>query len=416
MQQFLSSFTLRLRLCVVLLMMLMGCAVLLAQPRSLTKADSAVVRLELDTLSFPAGHQSFDTLYQHLLPSEASEARSLRVLHIGGSHVQAGVFSNRLRSNLQELFPDRPAGLGLMFPYSLLGSGGPKGYSFTSTGKWVKTRNVDKAPTQTMGLAGAAVTTSDLSSTLTLSHSRPFESLLVYGASISDTAYVYPVLIADGDTLYPPRSAEVDAYEFLFSHPVSECTLTLEGDSSGVFTFRGMVADPYEGGLLYTASGINGASVPSWLRCTAFQDELQPLAPDLAILAIGINDANGQNFQPEQFKDNYRQLIRRILQCNPHCALLFVTNNDCYLRVGRRKSYNKNTEKVEQAFYELAAEYHGAVWNLYQIMGGFKSSARWVKAGLMKSDHVHFSPHGYELLGDLLYNALLADYQKSWKF
>lgn len=372
--------------------------------------DSAVARLELNRLSFPAGHQYFDSLYARLQGLQSDAEACVRMLHIGGSHVQAGVFSGRMRNNLGTLSPASQAGLGMAFPFSVMGTNGPKGYSYTATGKWNKSRNIEQSPSARLGLAGAAITTEGISSTLTFTCDRSFESVLVYGGSLSDTAWVYPVMIADGDTLYSSRGSGDAGFEFLFSHPVNECTLALAGDSCGGFAFRGLIADPYTSGLLYSASGINGAAVPSWLRCGEFEAELQPVAPDLVLFAIGINDANVTDFSPEQFKQNYRELMRRIRLSNPQCAFLFITNNDCYLNVGRKKkTYNRNTEKVEQAFLELAEESHGAVWNLYRIMGGYGSSNKWVKAGMMRSDHIHFSVRGYELLGDMLYNAILED-------
>lgn len=387
--------------------------VLSVTPIDLQAADSAVAVLEHNRLVFPAGRQYYDTLYARLQDLSASESARLRVLHIGGSHVQAGTFSGQMRSNLQAFSPFHAAGRGVMFPFSVMGTNGPRDCTYQSTGSWERSRNIEASPSYTLGLAGAALTTSNLSSTITFSYQVPFESVLLYGESLRDTAQVIPVLIADGDTIYPPRSSEEVGYEFLLPKPVTSCTLALTGDSCGMFTFRGVIPDPYTDGLVYTESGINGAAVPSWLRCEEFERELQPLAPDLVLFAIGINDANVTNFSAEQFKENYRSLIARIRRCNPHCALLFITNNDCYLRVGRKKrTFNKNTALVEKAFMELAEEYDGAVWNVYQIMGGYGSSNKWVRAGLMQSDHIHFTQRGYILLGDMLFNALLEDYNK----
>lgn len=379
------------------------------QLREYLPEDSAVVDLDHNFLLFPGGgRQDFDSLLYRLTHLRHDPSLGLRVLHIGGSHVQADLFSGRMRQNLGAFTPGLPVGRGVMFPFSVMGTNGPKDYTYTSTGRWGKARNIEKSPAVPLGLSGAAITTTDLTSTLTLSCQHPFESVVLYGRSLSDTAWVYPVLIAGADTLYPPRSMDTSGYEFLFSHPVRQCTMALQGDSCGGFIFRGMVADPYAEGIVYTSSGINGAAVPSWLRCETFEDELQALSPDLVLLGIGINDANVQDFSPEQFKQNYRELLQRIRRVSPGCAFIFMVNNDCYLNVGRRrKSFNRNTEKVEQAFMDLAAEYHGAVWDLYQIMGGYGSSARWVKQGYMRSDHIHFTQKGYELLGDLLYNALV---------
>jgi hypothetical protein len=43
---------------------------------------------------------------------------------------------------------------------------------------------------------------------------------------------------------------------------------------------------------------------------------------------------------------------------------------------------------------------------MYEIMGGFKSIETWEQVDYAKKDHVHFTNAGYELLGDLFYDAL----------
>ena len=48
-------------------------------------------------------------------------------------------------------------------------------------------------------------------------------------------------------------------------------------------------------------------------------------------------------------------------------------------------------------------------------MGGIKSSEKWVEAGLMKKDRIHFTNDGYSLIGDLLYNAIDKNYQNFYK-
>ena len=124
------------------------------------------------------------------------------------------------------------------------------------------------------------------------------------------------------------------------------------------------------------------------------------------------HQAVNQKFDPEQFKAHYRELIALFKSANPHCALLFVTNNDCLLNLGRRhgKRTNPNTARVAKAFKELAAETGGAVWDQYHIMGGSRSSALWRGKRLMRPDRIHFTAEGYHLIGDMLYNAIITDY------
>ena len=77
----------------------------------------------------------------------------------------------------------------------------------------------------------------------------------------------------------------------------------------------------------------------------------------------------------------------------------------------RPNPINGLRDDVEQAFIELAKKYDAAVWDQFDVMGGLHSMRDWEKAGLAKKDKVHFTNEGYQLLGDLLYNALIKDYR-----
>ena len=65
-----------------------------------------------------------------------------------------------------------------------------------------------------------------------------------------------------------------------------------------------------------------------------------------------------------------------------------------------------------KAFRELAHECTGVFWDWYRIMGGYGSMARWEAAGLAQADKVHFTPAGYKLLADLLFDAIMESYGK----
>jgi lysophospholipase L1-like esterase len=43
-------------------------------------------------------------------------------------------------------------------------------------------------------------------------------------------------------------------------------------------------------------------------------------------------------------------------------------------------------------------------------MGGLNSMKIWESKGLAQKDKIHFTPQGYSLIGDLFYNAFIAEY------
>lgn len=366
-------------------------------------------------LQFPGDHKRFESLYRKVEHLRRGGEGVVNILHVGGSHVQAGILSHKLRCNFAQIMPDRPQSRGMMFPFSAIRTNAPKDYEFSASGNWRSARCLDRTPSYPLGLSGAvAVATSeDCSLNLSVDSAFAFLRLRVIGEPMGGECY--PLIItADSDTLRPKL---VDK-DFLFSFPrgAYECTIVFEGlkRDSISFALRGVWPEHDGVGITYTGSGINGASVPAWLSAELFTEELKRLCPpDLVIFGIGINDANipTAKFSAETFKENYRQLINNVLSVNPSAAILFLTNNDCWLRVGRRRHvFNANGPVVEQAMLELAREYNGAVFNQFQVMGGLGSCSKWVSEGLMNRDHIHFLSAGYRLMSDLIFNAFVQDY------
>ena len=369
-----------------------------------------------DTLRFPGNHVLFDSLYRALDTLYLLDRGRVNILHIGGSHVQAGYFTHRVRSHFTAE-GRRVGNRGLLFPFKAMKTNAPIGYSMWSEGEWRAVRCLTREPDVPLGLSGACIETADSAARILFSLSSLAEwrtdTLRVLGESSSSG--IVPQLVCQDDTLRPLPADEHSGYRFLLPAMGDTCSLVFPGLSSGseVFRLRGLMLEGRESGVTYSGSGINGASVSSWLRCTKFTEELSLLPPSLVVLGLGINDANvlPQHFDTEQFKANYRLLIDRIRQVSPACCFIFITNNDCWFSFrGRRRQYNTNTPQVCQAMYELAREYDGAVFDVFSMMGGLRSSHAWVQAKMLRPDHIHFTREGYELWGDLLYNAIVKDY------
>lgn len=183
--------------------------------------------------------------------------------------------------------------------------------------------------------------------------------------------------------------------------------------SDKLFTINGFIPYTDETGIVVHSVGVNGASLPSWLRCSEFEHQMGLLKPDLVLLAVGVNDANVAygRFDTTAYIANYNRILEQIYRINPDCAVIFITNNDCVLRTGRYShGANRNTALVASAMRTLAKQHNAGIWDLYDIMGGFGSMAVWRDRGLANKDRVHFLAPGYRLLGDMLFNAIIYDW------
>ena len=118
---------------------------------------AAGVNLGANRLDFPGSRQQFDSLLIRMHDSQ----QKLNILHIGGSHVQAGIFPNRLREHFD-------ASRGLLFPWKAIRTNAPRDYSLIPSGTWERSRCIEALPMETLGMSGAAATTNDSLATLRL--------------------------------------------------------------------------------------------------------------------------------------------------------------------------------------------------------------------------------------------------------
>ena len=386
--------------------------------------DYDFTHFERNHLVYPSG----DSMAMHHFFTKMDSVVSygvgnVSILHIGGSHVQAGTFTQQFRDDLLNIGDDLMGGSYFLFPFTAGGTNNPSHYVIHATGEWQYCRNAVRRETdKRMGLAGAAVTTTDSTATIQIVTRERYPSEMppyydfnkVTLLGFSETENVVPALGYEGDTLHGNYDEELSAY--IFNLPDNTDSICILFDSvPGEFTLTGVLLENDKPGISVHGVGVNGASVPSYLRCDDFERDLGLIKPDLVIFGIGINDAAEKDFEVETFKQNYRELIGIIQDVNPDCALLFVTNNDSFKsRRGKKKKriyeVNQNGVVVEQAFMDLAKEYNAAVWDQFDIMGGLCSMQKWQDENLAQRDKIHFTKNGYILIGDLLYNALIERY------
>ena len=400
------------------------CTALGMSAQSLQKPidDKPFVHLERNHIVFPGDSLALEHFFAKMDSVVFFGKGNLSILHLGDSHIQAGISSQELRDNLLSLAPELMGGQFLAFPYGAGKTNNPSYYIVNSTGDWQYCRNAIIRPeNKRMGLAGAAVSTSDPNATISiisrersrtlLSPTFQFNKVTLLG--YVESGRVTPALKHRGTKLHGNYDKTQSSYVFdlpVLTDSVCICFDTMRGS----FVLTGVLLENGHEGISMQSIGVNGAKVSSYLRCDDFERDLRLIHPDLVILAIGTNDAIETSFSKAEFKRNYAELIGIIRRVNPDCALLFVTNNDCALRKKAKKKVvyevNPNGPIAEQAFMEMAKEHHAAVWNLFDIMGRLKSMQAWEKAGYAQKDRLHFTKEGYELMGDMMYNALIESY------
>ncbi len=391
--------------------------------QSLRKAvpDCDFARFDKNRIEFQGDSSAFGRLFYKMDSVLFLGKGNLRIMHIGGSHVQAGTLTRQLRNDLLSLRPALDGGRGLVFPFSAAHTNNPSSFTTSYEGSWKVTKNVQREPDRRLGLTGISLSASDDKASVMVTtvarDPRPsdqtfrFDEVKVLGYS-SAGERIPVVVLAKGDTL---QGCRVDSC-WSFCLPALTDSVRIATKGHGEFTLTGIFLDNPFSGISVTGVGVNGASLGSYAKCPDLENDLRQVNPDLVIFAIGINDATATNFSVEDFVARYKVLVSQIRSVNPDCALLFVSNNDSFRRI-RRKGYvvNSNGKLAEQGFLRLGKDCDAGVWDLFDIMGGLGSMKKWEEAGLAKRDKIHFTEQGYNLVGNLLFNALMDKYMNHLK-
>ena len=377
---------------------------------SFIKYDANHIVIEGDS----AAMKNFAKKWWHLLESGSG---NIAVVQIGASHVQGGSFPHQIRRNLimgacraigvnENPYASFPVGpRGIIFPYSAAQKcNNPFDYKVFRSYPLELIRNVYKEPEARLGLCGIAVTARDsIAEVGIMLNERDItfttSEITILGESPDGVVPQLRLSVKnDNVELLEPDSIDLNGRRFVFH-------TSLQFDTMTIIMPCGRVR-----------RATCGACSWSWRqmvrrRATAPESGASPAkTADSASATIpppfGINDASGTTFDSVAFQKRYLSLVDSIRAVNPECAFIFITNNDSYRAAGRKRISNDNGPLARDAFYRIARQCGGAVWDQFEIMGGLESIVKWNEQELASRDKVHFTRKGYQLLGDMLSNAL----------
>ncbi len=224
---------------------------------------------------------------------------------------------------------------------------------------------------------------------------------------------IYDDIVDTGGSVVNARKAlEANgATEFYLNKPIDTLDLQIIKTDTikSSFYFYGALLENSKPSIKYTGIGINGASTSSYLKAEYLDYHLKAINPDLVIFSIGVNDAASKSFSKQVYISNYKKLADKILEVNPYCAIIFTTNNDFYYYRG---GVNPHYKAVYYAMTSLAKKYNASVWNMFNVMGGYKSINFWKNDKIARRDRIHFTRAGYKILADLLFDAIMKDYEE----
>jgi len=193
-----------------------------------------------------------------------------------------------------------------------------------------------------------------------------------------------------------------------------EHSFELRGGRGGAVRVYGVAMENEGPGVVWDTVSMTGAYVR---RLHGYNDEhiagqVAHRDPDLLVINYGGNDLRrfaARSVERDVFKEEYRTTVRKLRQGKPEMACLIVGVTD-HGRSGPYDVAPKHVEMMTSIEREVATEEGCAFFDSVAAMGGPGSVHAWVKAGKVSPDLKHLSRRGIDVMGSMIYDALIAAY------
>jgi hypothetical protein len=252
-----------------------------------------------------------------------------------------------------------------------------------------------------------------------------------------------------------PRQQKVENIKFFYRNPDApiEVTLQIPGqpevkqkleESAQFQVFQHKLNTPFEHVTIHVATGdkspeiygvaldgnqgitfdnipLRGSSGVEFSRINRkhLQRQFEQLNVKFLILQFGVNMVPSPLPDYGFYEQMFLEQLRFLKGLVPNLSILVVGVSDMSRNMsGAYESY-PNIEKIRNAQKNAAFKAGCAFWDLYEAMGGKNSMPSWVFAkpvALANKDFTHFTSHGASIVSEMLYKALLTEYDKYNEF
>lgn len=434
-----------------------------------TIVDSVEVTFDKNSIQNTSAIVAF---YERLYQLEQTKTGKLNVVHIGDSHIQADLFTARMRNKMQDSFGN--AGFGFTFPYSIAKTNNSAPVRFTALGDFQSVRNLYADRSKPVGLSGIALETATADFSIQLDVKDPkynFTRLKIITPQNTD---LFDVSIASKNTKIETKIPKRVTHKVKPGEVLGGIADKYNISLKALKKANGLKSDMIRDGRILTIP--SKQMMPRFVTKTTFL----PIDLDATLLShdyfsenpldkitiipnqnstnyalnglilennsagivysgIGVNGAKCGDYnkfplffeqlpalQPDliiislgtnesfdkQTTDQYfsqlDQMITSIKLKTPLAAILITSAPPSVLH---RKYTNTFIANYALKIKENAHTMGYAFWDLFEVFGGNKNIFKNASKGLMARDKVHYSKIGYEKQADLFFEAFLQSYE-----
>jgi len=353
--------------------------------------------------------------HESLRRAATGEGQS-RIVFYGASHVAADIYTGTVRHLLQAQFGN--AGHGFVLPVEPWPSYRAADIDITSNyRRWDILRvHVGQTDPQLYGVMGVTLTTEERNAWGRIdTEDEPASRFELWYAQRPDGGTID--LLVDGqlDRRLNTRSDHPAAAYAVVTAEDRPHTFEIRSRGDGTITVYGATVERERPGVVVDTMGINGARAAAQLLWNPElqAEQLRRRMPDLVVLAYGTNESGDDDQPIEEYEASVRAVVARVQAAVPGASCLLVGASDRPIvhRDGTAET-RLRTAQVNDAQRRVARDYGCGFFDLVSFGGGDLHMMEWAAAepAWAQSDHVHYTVRGYNRLGEVMANALVAGY------
>ncbi|MCX7862357.1 MAG: GDSL-type esterase/lipase family protein [Bacteroidales bacterium] len=374
--------------------------------------DSNFVFLNKDSNYFKLWNRCpfYDSLFDKYNRLQISGNEQIKILHIGDSHIQADIFTNQLRNQFFNNFFHLIGSPAIGFPYGILKSNQPISLKVECTGNWEAYTSIKKNNYTPLGIT--AITNDSCAHKIFISINKKvlpnnnFNYLTIITNNIDTSIKITNPILTNLSLSALNDTIIFRTYKLAKYTDSIVLNIRLDTTNNKYFKLYGIIPFNDDPGIVYHTIGINGAKASTFLN-TLIADFIALMKYDWLIISLGTNDVYSKHIDSIEIANNFRNLIKNIKRKNPYLPILLTTPMEHYYK---RKYINTHVSFVREIILQIAKEECCSVWDLYDVAGGHYSMHHWYINKLATSDKLHLNKQGYQLVGNLFFEAFMNTY------
>lgn len=350
----------------------------------------------------------YDSLFEKFNRLQISGNEQIKILHIGDSHIQADKFTSQVRRHFASNFFHLLGTPAIGFPYSIYKSNQPVSIRVECTGNWKAYTSLSRKNYTPIGIT--AYTNDSCANKIMLSVNKKlypntkFNFLTLITNAFDSTIHIKnPIL---NELSLEKLNDSIVLRTYSLKNYADSIILNIQIDTLKPFCLYGIIPFNDDPGIVYHTIGINGAKAATYQN-TLIADFIALMKYDWLIISLGTNDIYNKNIDSADVALQFKLLVQKIKEKNPTLPILLTTPMEHYYK---RKIVNTNVTYIKEVLYTLAKEEGCAIWDLYETAGAKGSMHHWFSNNLTNTDKLHLNTAGYQLVGDLFFEAFMNTY------